>query len=70
MYSGQSVANHHISTASNEQSTVTQEIDERVTAIAQLSEESTDRSVEINTGSNETSKLGVKLTDLIKTFKV
>ncbi|TEW48979.1 methyl-accepting chemotaxis protein [Psychromonas algicola] len=63
-------ANHHISTASNEQSTVTQEIDERVTAIAQLSEESTDRSVEINSGSDEVSKLGVQLTDLIKTFKV
>ena len=63
-------ANHHISTASNEQSTVTQEIDERVTAIAQLSEESTIRSVEINTGSDEVSKLGVQLTDLIKTFKV
>ena len=63
-------ANHHISTASNEQSTVTQEIDERVTAIAQLSEESTDRSVEINTGSDQVSKLGAHLTDLIKTFKV
>jgi len=63
-------ANHHISTASNEQSTVTQEIDERVTAIAQLSEESTQRSVEINTGSDEVSQLGLKLTDLIKTFKV
>ena len=62
--------NHHISTASNEQSTVTQEIDERVTAIAQLSEESTDRSVEINSGSDQVSKLGVQLTDLIKTFKV
>jgi len=63
-------ANHHISTASNEQSTVTQEIDERVTAIAQLSEESTQRSEGINTGSDEVSKLGLKLTDLIKTFKV
>lgn len=63
-------ANHHISTASNEQSTVTQEIDERVTAVAQLSEESTVRSGEINTGSDEVSKLGLKLTDLIKTFKV
>ena len=63
-------ANHHISTASNEQSTVTQEIDQRVTAIAQLSEESTERSVGINTGSDDVSKLGVELTNLIKTFKV
>ena len=62
--------NHHISTASNEQSTVTREIDERVTAVAQLAQESTDRSVETNKGSDEVSKLGLQLTDLIKTFKV
>jgi len=63
-------ANHHISTASNEQLTVTREIDERVTAVAQLAQESTDRSVETSKGSKEVSQLGVKLTDLIKTFKV
>jgi len=63
-------ANLHISTAANEQSTVTREIDERVTAIAQLAEESTDRSGEINTGSENVSQSGIKLTELIKTFKV
>jgi methyl-accepting chemotaxis protein len=63
-------ANHHISTASNEQLTVTREIDERVTAVAQLAQESTDRSVETSKGSKEVSKLGVQLTDLIKMFKV
>ena len=63
-------ANLHISTAANEQSTVTREIDERVTAIAQLSEESTNRSVEINTSSEGVSKLGTQLRELIKTFKV
>ena len=63
-------ANLHISTAANEQSTVTGEIDERVTAIAQLSEESTNRSVEINASSEDVSKLGTQLRELIKTFKV
>lgn len=63
-------ANHHISTASNEQLAVTREIDERVTAVAQLAQASTDRSVETSKGSKEVSKLGLQLTDLIKTFKV
>jgi methyl-accepting chemotaxis protein len=62
--------NHHISTASNEQSTVTQEIDQRVTAVAQLAQASTERSIETSKGSKEVSKLGGQLTDLIKTFSV
>jgi methyl-accepting chemotaxis protein len=63
-------ANHHISTAANEQSTVTREIDERVTAIAQLSEEATTRAVDINFGSEAISKLGTQLKTLVNTFKV
>jgi len=63
-------ANLHISTAANEQSTVTHEIDKRVTSIAQLAEESTDRSGDITTGSDDVSLSGAKLADLIKTFKV
>jgi methyl-accepting chemotaxis protein len=63
-------ANHHIAKAADEQSSVTREIDERVTAIAGLSEASTQRSVKINSGSEDVSKLGIQLRELIKTFQV
>ena len=63
-------ANHHISTASNEQSTVTREIDERVTAIAQLSEDTTQHSIEITEGTKEVDQLGTQLRELVKTFKL
>jgi len=63
-------ANHHIATAAEEQSSVTREIDERVTAIAALSEASTKDSVQINDGNETLNKLGTQLTELIKTFKI
>ena len=63
-------ANHHIATAAEQQSSVTREIDERVTAIAALSEASTIDSVQINEGNEALNKLGTQLTELIKTFKI
>jgi len=63
-------ANNHIATSADEQSNVTREIDERVIAIASLSEESTQRSKQINSGSEDVSKLGNQLRELIKTFHV
>lgn len=63
-------ANHHIATAAEEQSGVTREIDERVTAIALLSEEATKDSVQINDGNETVNKLGTQLTELIKIFKI
>lgn len=63
-------ANHHIATAAEEQSAVTREIDERVTAIALLSEEATKDSVQINDGNETVNKLGIQLTELIKIFKI
>jgi len=62
--------NHQIATAAEEQSSVTREIDERVVAIAALSEQLTKHSLEINNGSDDVSELGCQLRDLIKTFKV
>lgn len=63
-------ANQHIATAADEQSSVTREIDERVVAIADLSEEATQHALEINNGSEDVSKLGTQLRELIKTFQV
>lgn len=63
-------ANHHIATAAEEQSSVTREIDERVVAIADLSDESTQLSSKISNGSDDVSALGVQLRELVKTFKV
>lgn len=63
-------ASHHIATAAEQQSSVTREIDERVTAIAALSEASTKDSVQINEGNEALNKLGTQLTELIKTFKI
>lgn len=63
-------ANQQIATAADQQSGVTKEIDERVTVIAGLSEESTQHSLKINTGSDDLSKLGTQLRELIKTFQV
>jgi len=63
-------ANHQIATAADEQSNVTREIDERVTAISSLSEQTTKRSEEINKGNENVSQLGIELRELIKTFKV
>lgn len=62
-------ANHHIATAAEEQSCVTREIDERVIAIAGLSDESTQLSSQISSGSDDVSELGVQLRELVKTFK-
>jgi len=62
-------ANHHIATAAEQQSCVTREIDERVVAIAGLSEESTQLSSKISNGSDGVSELGVQLRELVKTFK-
>ena len=63
-------ANHHIATAADQQSSVTREIDERVLAIADLSEQSTQRSLKINNGSEAVNKLGSKLSQLIKSFHI
>lgn len=62
--------NHHIASAADEQSTVTSEIEKRVTEIANLSKESTKRSVKINNGSDDVSQLGIQLRELIKTFHI
>jgi len=62
--------NHQIATAAEEQSSVTREIDQRVVAIAALSEQLTKHSLEINNGSDDVSALGCQLRELIKTFKV
>jgi len=63
-------ANRDIATASEQQSTVTKEIDERVVAIADLSEQSNTNSAQIKHGTEDVSELGAQLSDLIKTFKV
>ena len=62
-------ANLHIATAAEEQSSVTREIDERVIAIAGLSDESTQLSSQISNSSDDVSELGVQLRELVKTFK-
>jgi methyl-accepting chemotaxis protein len=62
-------ANNHIAIAAKQQSSVTSEIDERVAAIAGLSNESTQLSSQISDGSDGVSELGIQLSELVKTFK-
>jgi len=62
--------NQHIATEAEEQSNITRGIDERVIAIADLSEQSTDYSINIHNASEELSHLGTQLRELIKKFKV
>ncbi|MDA7746749.1 methyl-accepting chemotaxis protein [Psychromonas sp.] len=63
-------ANNYIAKASDEQSHVTKGIDERVAAISEISDESTERSENINRISDKINQLGSQLKELIQTFRI